>query len=96
MQEEKNTQIIDLSGEMKNYKKPVFQNDNAGNYYPAPNSRMIDLVIRLSGGLIKDKNQANIFLFGFVIIMIIITLFLLFDGNGQAVRSLPIPQGFDS
>jgi len=96
MQEEKNTQIIYLSGEMKNCKKPVFQNDNAGNYYPAPNSRMVNLVISLSGGLIKDKNQANIFLLGVVVVMIITTLFLLFDGNSQSVRPLPIPQGFDS
>jgi len=96
MQEEKNTQPIDLSGAMRNYKKPSFQNENYGDYYATRDSGMVKFLIKFSGGLIKNKNQANIFLLAVFVIMTIASLFLFFVDNGQTVRPLPIPQGFDS
>lgn len=88
-QEEKNNQIIDLSGVLKDYKKTTFQNDNYDNYYSAPNSKFVYWTIKLSGGFIKNKNQANVFLLVFVVAMIAISLFLIFRGSGQTVYPLP-------
>lgn len=89
MQEEKNNQIIDLRGVLKDYKKTTFQNDNYGSYYSAPNSKFVYWTIKFSGGLIKNKNQANVFLLIFVVAMIAISLFLIFSGSGQTVHPLP-------
>ena len=96
MQEEKNTQPIDLSGAMRNYKKPSFQNENYGDYYEARDSGMVKFLIKFSGGLIKDKNQANIFLLAVFVFMVAISLFLIFRGNSQTTYPLPLPEGFDS
>jgi len=96
MQEEKNDQLIDFSGAMKNYKKPVFQNENSGNYYSVGDSGMVKFLIKFSGGLIKDKNQANIFLLAVFVFMVAISLFLIFRGNSQTTYPLPLPEGFDS
>lgn len=89
MQEEKNTQIIDLSGVLKNYKKTAFQDNDSDRYYSAPNSKFVYWTIKFSGGLIKNKNQANIFLLVFVVAMIAVSLFLIFSGSGQTIYPLP-------
>jgi len=43
--------------------------------------KIIQWVIKYSGGLIKDERQANYVLIGFVVVMIIISLVLVFSGN---------------
>lgn len=93
-QEENNARIIDLSGALKNYKKTVFQNNDSGNYYSEPNSMLVYWTIRFSGGFIKNKNQANIFLLFFIVVMIAVSLFLVLNGNNQAVY--PLPADFNS
>lgn len=88
-QEEKNARIIDLSGALKNYKKTTFQNDDSSNRYSAPNSRLVYWTIRFSGGFIKNKNQANVFLLVFIVVMIAVSLFLVLNDNNQTVYPLP-------
>jgi len=55
--------------------------------------KIIRLIIKYSGGLIKDKNQANYFLFGFLVVVIIFTFILLFSGravgNPKDIKILP-------
>jgi len=46
--------------------------------FETPTPKIVRLVIKYSGGLIKDENQANYFLIGFVVVAIIISLFLVF------------------
>lgn len=89
-EEEKNAQIIDLSGALKSYKKTSFQDNDSNRYYSAPNSKFVYWTIKFSGGLIKNKKQANVFLLVFVVAMIAFSLFLIFSGNSQTAYPLPV------
>jgi len=51
--------------------------------------KMVKLVMKYSGGAIKEQRQAEWILFGFVIIAIGISLFLFFGGNKGSNMSLP-------
>lgn len=53
-------------------------------------SKIIELVIKYSGGYIKDEKQASYVLVGFVIFAVIISLFLSF-GGGSKIPSPPTP-----
>lgn len=44
--------------------------------------KIVQWVMKYSGGAIKDERQANYFLIGFVALAIIISLFLIFSGQG--------------
>jgi hypothetical protein len=48
-------------------------------FYPAAvkRSKMTQWVIKYSGGLVKDENQANYILIGFIVLIISVSLFLL-------------------
>ena len=50
---------------------------------------IIRLVIKWSGGAIKDQCQAEYVLLGFVILAIIISLFLFFRNSGSGANPLP-------
>ena len=45
--------------------------------------RIVQLVIKYSGGLIKNQSQAEYVLFGFVVTIIIISFSLFFSGEKQ-------------
>ena len=45
--------------------------------------KMIQWVIEYSGGYVKDEKQANYVLIGFVILIVIISLFLVFRGENE-------------
>jgi len=50
--------------------------------------KLADFIVKYSGGLIKDENQASYVILGLVAVAIIISLFLFFGGGFQK----PIPQ----
>ena len=50
--------------------------------------KIIQWVIRYSGGLVKDEKQASYVLIGFVAVAIIVSLFLFF-GGGEKQETLP-------
>ena len=52
-------------------------------------SFLIRLVIRLSGGRIKDLKQANYALLGFAVIAILISIFILFGTGSRSQQFLP-------
>ena len=52
--------------------------------FQTPTSKIVEWVIKYSGGYIKDENQANYVLIGLVALMISISLFLIFGGQGSA------------
>ncbi|MBU1956689.1 hypothetical protein KKF09_03475 [Patescibacteria group bacterium] len=71
-----------------------FQEGNwrALKYYRGPQTpKIVQWVIKYSGGLIKDEKQALYVVFGFIALMIIITLSLVFSENGIRTRKTFTP-----
>ena len=57
-------------------------------YYREPATpKIIELIVKYSGGLIKDVNQARYFLLSFVVIAMIISLYLLL-GQGDTTGDI--------
>lgn len=52
--------------------------------FQTPTPKIVEWVIKYSGGAIKDEQQANYFLIGFVVLAIVVSLFLFFGGGGTA------------
>ncbi|MEK7081087.1 MAG: hypothetical protein AAB902_01740, partial [Patescibacteria group bacterium] len=48
--------------------------------------KIVQLVIKCSGGVIKEEKQAKYVLLGFVVVAIIISLFLVFRGGGSKAK----------
>jgi len=64
--------------------------------FQASTPKMVEWVIKYSGGYIKDEKQASYALLGFVVVVITISLFLVFGGGGvkkgpKLPPSLPTP-----
>jgi len=55
--------------------------------FETPTPKIVRLVIKYSGGAVKDEKQANYFLIGFVAVVIIISLFLIFGGGNTQSKS---------
>jgi len=51
--------------------------------FQKPTPKIVEWVIKYSGGFIKDEKQANYFLIGFVVIAVVVSLFLFFGGSDQ-------------
>ena len=52
--------------------------------------KIVQLVMKISGGAIKDERQAGYVLLGFVVVAIIISLFLVLGGSsGNNIKSFP-------
>jgi hypothetical protein len=51
------------------------------SYQEPETSKMVKLIMKLSGGAIKDERQAEYMLLGFSVLAIIISLFLFSGGN---------------
>jgi len=45
--------------------------------------KIVEWVIKYSGGLVKDEKQASYVLIGFVVVAIIVSLFLIFGGGNE-------------
>ena len=83
---------MDLSGMLKNSDGDIQYNRGGGwkavqYYHETSNPKIIQWVIKYSGGLIKNENQAGYVLFGFVAAAIIVSLFLFFGGGGSGYLS---------
>jgi len=84
-QDNKNNEGIDLSGALKDSSTGVkFEGEQryARSYYPGT-PKVIQWVIKYSGGLVKDEKQTSYVLIGFVAVAIVIVLFLIFGGSGE-------------
>jgi len=57
--------------------------------FQTPTPKIIQWVIKYSGGLVKDKKTANYILIGFVALAIIISLFLFFGGSRGSSSHAP-------
>lgn len=56
--------------------------------FQTPTPKIIQWVIKYSGGLIKDETQANYVLIGFIALAIIFSLFLVFN-NSSSNKKIP-------
>ncbi|MCX6785412.1 MAG: hypothetical protein NTZ18_01000 [Candidatus Komeilibacteria bacterium] len=86
-QAENNKEVIDLSGRRDNSGAGLKFKDEQqmpGRIFQPGTSKIIQLVIKYSGGLIKNKRQANHVLIGFILLAVIVSLFLIFNGGGTA------------
>jgi len=86
---------VDLGGGLNDSDTGVkFQDSGwrAMKYYREPETpKIIQWVIKYSGGLVKDKKQADYVLLGFVVVVIIISLFLFFGGGKTKSDYTPVP-----
>jgi hypothetical protein len=64
--------------------------------HPIGTSKMVNMIIKYSGGMIKEQKQAEWVLFGFVIVAISISLFLFFgkilNSGARALTNSQIEQ----
>ncbi|OGI64593.1 hypothetical protein A3H53_04380 [Candidatus Nomurabacteria bacterium RIFCSPLOWO2_02_FULL_40_10] len=51
--------------------------------------KMVGWVMKLSGGAIKEQRQAEYVLFGVVVLMFAVSLFLFFSNNRSGAKPLP-------
>jgi len=59
-----------------------FESDEQYTHPPLPEtSKVIQWMMRYSGGYIRDEKQANYVILGFSVLVIIISLFLIFSGG---------------
>ena len=91
-QEKENKEEIYLSGALKDSDTGVKSQDEGQEsvqvFYPGT-PKIIQWVIKYSGGLVKDEKQANYVMIGFVAVAIIIALFLIFGGRGKTEIKAP-------
>ena len=90
-----NKEEIDLSNMFKDSdvgEKPQSQEEwqkPAQTFYPGT-PKLIQWVIKYSGGLIKNKRQASYVLLGFAALAMIIALVLVFGGGGNKIEVPPL------
>jgi len=72
--------------EIKDAEQTV-QTQPAVNLKTSEASKMAQWIMKISGGKIKEEQQAEYILLGFAIIAIIVSLFLMFGGNINVVQN---------
>ncbi len=55
--------------------------------FQTPTPKIVQWVIKYSGGTVKDERQANYVLIGFVVLAIVVSLFLFFGGGNTQSKS---------
>jgi len=85
IEDNKQNKTVDLSNTLKDSNNDIgIQNEQQSNQVFFPGTpKIIQWVIKYSGGLIKDEKQAQYVILGFVVLVIIISLFLIFGGGGK-------------
>ena len=71
--------------------KIVFEGEefqHSAQSFETPAPKIVQWVIKYSGGYVKDEKQASYVLIGFVAVAIIVSLFLIF-GTGETLRKIP-------
>ena len=62
--------------------------------FQTPTPKIVQWVIKYSGGYVKDEQQANYVLIGFVVVAIIFSLFFIFGGGNGGAKPLPYEQTY--
>ena len=75
---------IDFSDAFDNLNSGVkLEGEQHTRSYDPGTPKIIQWVIKYSGGLVKDEKQASYVLIGFVAVAIVIPLFLIFSGSNK-------------
>lgn len=91
-QNDKNNKGIDLSGMLKDSGTGVkFDEYRAPRSYYPGTPKIIQWVIKYSGGLVKDEKQASYVLIGFVVLAVVVSLFLIFGGGPSQPTEGTVP-----
>ena len=59
--------------------------------FQTPTPKIVEWVIKCSGGYVKDEQQASYVLIGFVVVAIIVFLMVIFSGRSEIPPSPPTP-----
>ncbi|MFA4975410.1 MAG: hypothetical protein WC839_03065 [Candidatus Paceibacterota bacterium] len=70
-----------IEEQIQNVKQETFKNPET--------PKMVQWVIKYSGGIIKEQRQAEYILLGFVVVAIVVSLFLFFGGSKNNLQKLP-------
>jgi len=82
-EEQKNNDSIDLSGALREAENQAVDSYENGHSLARPG--LAGLIMKLSGGLLKDQRQTSYVMFGFVAIAVIVSLFLIFDVGEERI-----------
>ena len=91
-EQEKNNKGIDLnnsSNDSDTGVKSQTKERRSTQIFLPRTPKIIQWVMKYSGGLIKDEKQANYVLLGFVAVAIIVSLFLFFGGEKAKIEAPP-------
>lgn len=69
----------------KEHQKIVFEGEEfqQSRSFQRSTPKIVQWVIKYSGGLVKDEKQANYVLLGFVVVAVVISLFFVFGGGSS-------------
>lgn len=84
---------INLSGYLQNYKTSSRGWRAVRLYRESSNPKVVQWVIRYSGGLVKDEVRAMYVLLGFVVLALAASAFLLWVGLRTGGPSMQLPPG---
>jgi len=91
-EKEKNNNGIDLSGSFNDSDEKFNKQRPQIPLYLPGTPKIIQWIIKYSGGLIKDERQAAYVLIGLAVLAVIISLFLFFGGgNGKETTEIFAP-----
>ena len=83
-QEEENNGAIDLSKPLgSSGEESQYEVQSSEQVFRPGTPKIIQCLIEHSGGLVKNERQAQYLIFGFIALMVIISLFLVFGGDGE-------------
>lgn len=74
--------------------KIVFEGEefqHSARSFQTPTPKIVEWVIKYSGGYVKDEQQASYALIGFVMLAIIVSLFLFFGSGSSSYNEKIIP-----
>lgn len=90
-QNNQNNEATDLGSTSRNTESDVEFQDSGWSaikyHHEQSASKIIQLTMKYSGGLIKNKTQANYVILGFVVLVFIISLFSLLGGTNKEIKS---------
>ena len=87
MDQENNKNGIDLSKRLNESAVKSQSGQWSSGLYVSPTApKIIRWIVKYSGGLIKNEKQAAYVILGFIVFVVIISLFLIFGRGGESER----------
>ncbi len=72
-----------MNGGVEFKEETSFKRWRSPDQKPGFGSKLANLIMKISGGLIKTEQQANYIILGLIGLVIIISLFLIFSGGSE-------------